>query len=156
MAEDDSVPPPGDVTRTGILNQLPFLRPKLAQRPCFLGVQGSRSVGKLFLLEDGMVIGRANDADIILDEEGVSRKHARISVLRDAVRITDMDSSNGIRVDGAKVKVHALRDGQRVRIGEATLTLVRLDEDLATIRRNLLESADKLDEILRAPSTPRR
>ncbi|HVJ91366.1 MAG TPA: FHA domain-containing protein [Labilithrix sp.] len=111
-----------------------------------LVVGGQRCVGKLFRLRGKQTIGRAPPADLILDEEGVSRSHALVEVVAGGVlRVSDLQSSNGIRVGGRLVKVHSLRGGERLRLGDAVLTLVQLDtapQDV--VAANLRASADLL------------
>lgn len=116
-------------------------------RPWLLVVGGVRSLGCLVRVRNNMIIGRGPEADFLLDELGVSRQHAKVQLLvGDVVRISDLDSSNGVRVDGVKMKSHVLRDGERVRLGDATLTLVRMDDDPATMRKNLVASLERPSE----------
>lgn len=70
------------------------------------------------------VVGRGSDVTVSLDHEDVSRRHAELDVGPDGVRVRDLDSKNGVRVDGALVEgdrrvVH----GQVIALGELTLTL---------------------------------
>jgi hypothetical protein len=67
------------------------------------------------------VLGRGAEADLRLDDPGISRRHAEI-VLSDPPRITDLQSTNGTFVNGERVASAELYDGARVGIG--TLTLV--------------------------------
>lgn len=92
-----------------------------------------------------MTIGRAAPVDVVLDEEGVSRRHAQVELLAGGVvRVTDLDSSNGIRVAGRRVKLHALRDGERLRLGDAVLTLVHFDDNTSLLVQNLRASLDAI------------
>lgn len=63
------------------------------------------------------VIGRGVDSDIVLDDPGVSRRHAEIHLVDDRVRIIDLGSTNGTYVDGEKQQVGTLREGSTVTIG---------------------------------------
>jgi hypothetical protein len=121
------------------------LAPRPGQTSWLLVVGGKQCVGMLIELRPKMIIGRAQPVDVVLDEEGVSRRHARIDVLAGGVvRVSDLESSNGIRIDGRRVKLHVLRDGERLRLGEAVLTLVHLDDNREALARNLRASADAL------------
>jgi len=62
------------------------------------------------------VLGRGNEADLRLDDPGVSRRHAEI-VLSDPPRITDLGSTNGTFMDGERVTSAELYDGARIGIG---------------------------------------
>ena len=76
----------------------------------------------------GFTLGRGTDADVRINDPGISRLHARVSVrgTDDApqVNIEDMGSTNGIVVDGRRVQSAQLRDGSRVELGN-TRMLVR-------------------------------
>jgi hypothetical protein len=72
-------------------------------------------------------IGRAEEAEIRLDNHRVSRHHARVDQVGDAWILHDLDSSNGTRVNGESVTRTELRRGDRIEVGSAVLTLVRGD-----------------------------
>jgi hypothetical protein len=65
-------------------------------------------------------IGRGSDADIRVDDPGVSRSHCEIVLGTPAV-VRDLGSTNGTFVDGTKVGQAALVDGSRVQVGSTTL-----------------------------------
>ncbi len=75
------------------------------------------------------VIGRGSEADVMLDDSGVSRRHAEIHITDGRARIIDLGSTNGTHVDGAKNPVATLRDGSTITIGRTRLTYH--DGDLA-------------------------
>lgn len=130
-----------DIERTRLADDL-RLGPRATQSPWLMVVGGRRSVGRLFELRRRMTIGRA-DADIVIDEDGVSRSHAEVEVLPGGhVRVSDLGSSNGIRVNGRLAKIQSLRDGERMRLGDAVLILVHLDGASSAIAANLRSSAD--------------
>jgi pSer/pThr/pTyr-binding forkhead associated (FHA) protein len=64
-----------------------------------------------------MTIGRADIADIQLDNDFLSRVHARIVTTPDGVAIEDAESRNGIRVNAKLTKRHALRHGDIIDLG---------------------------------------
>jgi len=71
-----------------------------------------------------LVVGRAGDCDITLEDGLVSRRHARIWCDADTWRIEDLGSRNGTRVNGKKVGTAALADGDLVSIGRARIEVV--------------------------------
>jgi hypothetical protein len=82
------------------------------------------------------VIGRDAGADIVVDDNSVSRKHARIEPRGDAWAVVDEASANGTFVNGQRITDAGLRHGQSLRIGEV-LYKVEVeggDEDLAATR----------------------
>lgn len=72
-------------------------------------------------------VGRGSDADLRVDDPGVSRHHAQIRVSNVAAEIMDLDSTNGTIVDGRRVRSAALTDGSTIRLGNTTLVFRRGD-----------------------------
>ena len=73
------------------------------------------------LTAPGLLIGRGSEADLRINDPGVSRKHAMIHVQGEGegiqVHIEDLGSTNGITVNGTKCREAALGDGSRLEIG---------------------------------------
>jgi hypothetical protein len=74
-----------------------------------------------------IVIGRSSDLDMVLVEDMVSRKHAKISTHNGQVIIQDLGSTNGTFVNGEKIKRVRLREGDRILIGTSIIKLVTAD-----------------------------
>jgi Domain of unknown function (DUF4388)/FHA domain len=72
-----------------------------------------------------LIIGRSSELDMVLVEDMVSRKHARISLTNGKITIEDLGSTNGTFVNGEKVKTSRLKEGDRILIGTSILKLVR-------------------------------
>ncbi len=89
-----------------------------------------RNIGKRLDIEkEGIVIGRAEDADIPLDDQSVSRKHARITKQGKDFLVTDLGSTNGtylndVRLEGPSV----LRNGDRIRLGTTIFKFIWSDD----------------------------
>ncbi len=75
------------------------------------------------LNEDELYIGRSLENAIRLDDEKVSRRHARLFKDEEGWRIEDLGSTNGIQVNGVSVASARLKDGDRIRIGNEELAL---------------------------------
>ena len=86
------------------------------------------------------LLGRDSDVDVVVKDQQVSRRHARISV-SDVITITDLGSKNGVVVNGAAISTPTiLRPGQVAEIGDLTLSVkdhVRAVEAMAS--RNRIE-----------------
>jgi hypothetical protein len=68
------------------------------------------------------VIGRSTDADIVLDDAGVSRKHAEIRLMDDGrARVIDLGSTNGTYVDGERVHAGNLTQGSTITVGRTRI-----------------------------------
>jgi len=74
-----------------------------------------------------IVVGRSSDLDMVLVEDMVSRKHARIAMQSDQIWIEDLGSTNGTFVNGEKIKRGRLKEGDRVLIGTSILKLIAGD-----------------------------
>ena len=82
------------------------------------------------------VIGRDPRSQIWLDDESVSRRHARISVEQDVASIEDLDSTNGTMLNREPLEsVAVLRDGDVVDVGSLQLTFRTLSNTSARTRR---------------------
>jgi hypothetical protein len=91
------------------------------------------------LMPPGLVVGRGTEADLRINDPGVSRRHAEFLVSARSsaagpgegplqIEVHDMGSTNGITVDGHKVKRAELRDGSRVQVGRTSLVVRLLEE----------------------------
>jgi hypothetical protein len=80
------------------------------------------------LTAPGLTIGRGTDADLRINDPGVSRVHARINVIETdggiSLNIEDLGSTNGITVDGVRTRQAALAQGSRFEIGTTKLQIV--------------------------------
>ncbi len=79
----------------------------------------------------GIVIGRGTEADLRINDPGVSRRHAEIRVSAQGasshggtqVSVVDLGSTNGMLVNGSRVQQATLDDGATVKIGNTTMTV---------------------------------
>ena len=97
-------------------------RPAAASgRQLVLEVNGTRHP----LQPPGLVIGRGTEADLRINDPGISRRHAEIRVEGHgpsvSVQIVDLGSTNGIIVNGHKVQQAALQEGSRIEIGSTRM-----------------------------------
>ncbi len=67
-------------------------------------------------------IGRGAEADLRIDDPGISREHAELRRSGGDVTIVDLGSTNGVVIDGHRVDEQRLRDGAAVRLGSTTMT----------------------------------
>src|SRR3989442_13347594 len=110
----------------------------------FMLVLTGTRFGELYKLPPGRVvrIGRGEEADIRLDDEGVSRLHCSLEARGADAVLRDLGSQNGTFVDGERTSERVLVDGDRVQIGSATtFKLAFADEVEANYQRRLAEVA---------------
>ena len=67
------------------------------------------------------VIGRGLDADFAVDSAKLSRRHARVVRFGEDFSIEDLDSRNGVVVNGVKVHSATLREGDTIHLGDVVL-----------------------------------
>jgi hypothetical protein len=99
-----------------------------------------------------IVIGRSSDLDMVLVEDMVSRKHAKISTQNGQVIIQDLGSTNGTFVNGEKIKRVRLREGDRILIGTSILKLVLSDSQLNASAPGKISMATPGGGMVPAPS----
>ena len=79
-----------------------------------------------------MVVGRGTEADVRINDPGVSRRHIEFGVEPhpDGIRVSvrDLGSTNGMLVDGHRVSSTGVHDGSVVKIGNTTMTVRILEE----------------------------
>ncbi len=93
-----------------------------------------------------LIIGRSSELDIVLVEDMVSRKHAKISITGGKISIEDLGSTNGTFVNGEKVKTSRLKEGDRILVGTSILKLVKAGANApelsdAQVKQNLEQVA---------------
>ncbi|MGD9961995.1 FhaA domain-containing protein [Nocardioides sp.] len=81
----------------------------------------------------GLVVGRGTEADLRINDPGVSRRHIQFLVSggREGLKlgVRDLDSTNGMLVDASKVLESPLYDGSTVKIGNTTMTVRIVDDE---------------------------
>jgi hypothetical protein len=75
--------------------------------------------------ERRIVIGRSRDCDIQLSDANVSRRHAEVRQEGASYWIVDLGSTNGMEVNGKRVKRAKLRDGDTITLGSTEITFER-------------------------------
>lgn len=87
-----------------------------AQTRRWIEINGSRHQ----ISRPTLVLGRSTEADVRIDDPGVSRRHCEIRAGHPS-SIADLGSTNGIVVDGQHTKRATLRDGSRIVVGSTTI-----------------------------------
>ncbi len=118
----DSTPTSRDLE--GILDQT--LNPEEPARSAFLLVLSGEHPGRLFPLDrPERIIGRSKHADISIDQQSISHRHAKIVSADGVHRLIDLGSTNGTYVNDVRVEGQVdLRGGDVIRLGETTLSFL--------------------------------
>lgn len=82
------------------------------------------TLGEFVLDKESMTIGRRPTSDIYIEHLAVSGTHARVVTILEDSFLEDLESTNGVFVNGQRVKRHELKAGDVVTIGEHTLRFV--------------------------------
>jgi pSer/pThr/pTyr-binding forkhead associated (FHA) protein len=77
---------------------------------------GDKQLGTFSLASGELTIGRTSGNSIIIDNVGVSRRHAVIRVKMEKVFLEDLGSANGTLVRGQKIASHELVDGDEITV----------------------------------------
>ena len=91
--------------------------------------EGGAVVGALRLFDGTRVpvsdtavsIGRMADCDVVLTDESVSRRHAEVRRQGSDIVVVDLGSTNGTKVNGARVHERRLNDGDEITVGTTTM-----------------------------------
>ena len=72
---------------------------------------------------DGAVLGRSRDADVVLDDPNVSRRHAEVRPSGGSWIVRDLGSTNGVKVNGRRIQgPQSLKSGDTIELGTARVT----------------------------------
>ncbi len=94
-----------------------------------------RGTGKLVLFEDGKptksfrvdkepkTVGRGSSNDIVIEKKTISKNHLRLEYMMGMFIATDTQSTNGLVVNGKKVRRASLKDGDVIQLGDVVLRL---------------------------------
>lgn len=81
-------------------------------------------IGSHFLEKERLTIGRKQECDIRIDDQGVSKEHAAIVTVGNDQILEDAHSTNGTLVNGKKVARHILQNGDVIEIGSYRLKYI--------------------------------
>jgi diguanylate cyclase (GGDEF)-like protein len=109
----------------------------------YLIVLAGASVGEMYkIAKSKTVIGRGNQADIHVVDDGISRRHAEIVHDQHGIYVRDLGSTNGTFCNGERVSEHQLKDGDKIQVGSTTILKFTFHDSLdETFQRQMYESA---------------
>jgi transcriptional regulator with GAF, ATPase, and Fis domain len=114
-------------------------------------VSRNSNLYNIFPIGKNTYIGRAPGSDVVLNDSGVSRKHARIQLTEKGYYLCDEGSKNGTFIDDRQIKRHLLTHGTSFQIQNFRITFVndfQVQEDLPTDTSAALhKSAESWDEV---------
>jgi diguanylate cyclase (GGDEF)-like protein len=123
---------------------VPRLASSTSRKHAYFLVLAGPQFGAIFPIAPGreVILGRREDAEIQISDDGVSRRHASVRVEGEGAVLKDLESANGTYVDGKRVPEATIQDGARIHIGgHTTLKFVWADELEARYQMKLAEGA---------------
>ena len=107
--------------------------------PLLVAVAGALKGNRYQILEgEGMFLGRANDCEVAIPDQEVSRQHAKVTLHNAGIWVQDAGSRNGVFINGKRVvRPTELRPGGKLTIGphEFILELTEVEENDPSIIR---------------------
>src|ERR671926_672751 len=139
---------------------MPRLDATRERHPALVFLRGELLAAPIPLERDEVILGRALEADVRVNDARASRMHARINVERDPstgetrYRLTDLGSTNGTLLNGRPVKEAYLQDGDKLTVGEHLLRFELLDDIDREYQRQIyrLLAHDELTGLLTSKS----
>jgi len=130
------------------------------RHPALVFLRGELIAAPIPLERGEVVLGRALEADVRVNDARASRLHARIRTERDAqtgaarYRVTDLGSTNGTLLNGEPISEAFLQDGDKLTIGEQLLRFELLDDIDREFQRHIhrLLAHDELTGLLTSKS----
>jgi pSer/pThr/pTyr-binding forkhead associated (FHA) protein len=111
-----------DVTSTASKSRTTVKAMKKAVKPFVLEqVEGPGGRRELILDRDVITVGRLPESEIRLDSNEVSRRHMLLKKIGDEYACTDMESHNGVFLNGIKIHSATLREGDTIQLGDVIL-----------------------------------
>lgn len=104
-----------DVERTRFL---------LRNKPVLIVLDGPEAGSEFALTSARRTLGRGPGVDIAIQDDLMSQEHAAFELGDDGYRVLDLDSTNGLSVNGRTVAGADLKDGDQIRLGGHTLQYV--------------------------------
>src|SRR5262249_22031593 len=100
------------------------------ETPARLVVVSQNFAGREFVLDKpAMVIGRTDDNDVVINHRSISRHHAKIVQEQGRYAVVDLQSANGVRVNGEEYGKVELRRGDVIDLGHVRMRYVEPGED---------------------------
>jgi pSer/pThr/pTyr-binding forkhead associated (FHA) protein len=110
-------------SRTQEMARETFIGKIPTEQHAYLEIMGKKNE-RILLGENEAIIGRIPECEIQLMVENVSRKHARIIYRNEEYQIEDLESTNGVYVNGIKVEKCILREHDMIEIGDVKILFV--------------------------------
>jgi hypothetical protein len=122
--DDSQEPEPAGFGQTMVYSPGSIERPLEEEEPAPPRSERALLVGngrRRMLSGDRLVLGRSREADLVLDDPNVSRRHAELRREGEHWAIADLGSTNGVKVNGRRVERTELEPGDEIVLGTLEL-----------------------------------
>ena len=109
-----------------VISKIGDRRPKADA--CLVVIYGQQLGTKHPLTAGEMVVGRSSQAQLQIDHESVSRRHARIVLTESGVLVSDLGSTNGTYVNDDPIQERTLTHGDLIKVGRTILKYLSTDD----------------------------
>jgi hypothetical protein len=90
-----------------------------------LRILSGKQAGQIVVLKEGKnIVGRSDKADIQILEHGVSKDHVEITVLEEKVLLADLNSANGLFLNGVRTRGSVIRVGDKLGVGTVLCDII--------------------------------
>ncbi len=124
IADVAAVPGAVDPARTRVF-QVPAVR---APRATIIIREPGQREHTIVTVGSPLTIGRTPDNTLVLADDRVSRRHARLQARGGVLVLTDLHSTNGTRVNGGPVSEVAVGEGDVIELGDSVLLIAAMDD----------------------------
>ncbi len=111
-----------------------------------ISAKSAAGIGRMHKLEKSeVVLGRSSECQFQVDDDGISRRHAKVCIAPDGkFQVIDLGSTNGTYLNGTRVDAAVLKDGDKIQIGSNTVVKFSLQDQLdEQYQRSIYESATR-------------
>ena len=120
-------------------------RANLRPLPVLIRAAGPAHPNPLQLVESSCVLGAGREADMVIESDTASRRHAELRLVPEGVHVTDLQSKNGLFYLGQRFQSMILQPGSRFRLGSVEIVL-ELDRD--TFAQRTSEEPDSYADLI--------
>ena len=122
-----------------VLSKIHERRPKASA--CLVEIYGQQIGRKIILTQGELIVGRSQKADVQIDQESVSRKHARFSIKGSGITLMDLGSTNGTFVNDEPANNVALKCQDQIKVGRTIYKFLASEDLESAYRQELLRLA---------------
>jgi len=110
-----------------------------------ISAKSAAALGRMIKVDrPEIVLGRSQEATFQVEDDGISRKHAKVMQDPAGYSLVDLGSTNGTFLNGSRVSVAELKDGDKIQIGSNTVLKFSLQDELEEqFQKSIYESATR-------------